>query len=213
MATCVSCGTENVDGAVFCDSCGAALGHGVAAPQSATFAQPAMARAGNACPACGGSVMAGEAFCDSCGAALNAPAPSGVSAALPTYSPAVQPAAYPPAPTNIPVLRALRVRLLIQPSGDEIALPEKPEVIIGRADASSQFFPDVDLNRFDALNSGVSRRHARLTAQRGQIAIEDLDTANGTAVNKQRLAPRQSQLISDGDELRFGTLVMVVRLG
>jgi pSer/pThr/pTyr-binding forkhead associated (FHA) protein len=105
------------------------------------------------------------------------------------------------------------VRLLIQPSGAEITLPEQPEVIIGRADASSQFFPDVDLNRFDALSSGVSRRHARVTANAGQVAIEDLDTANGTAVNKQRLAPRQPRPIGDGDELRFGALVTVVRLG
>jgi pSer/pThr/pTyr-binding forkhead associated (FHA) protein len=37
--------------------------------------------------------------------------------------------------------------------------------------------------------------------------IEDLDTTNGTAVNRQRLAPRQTQPIRDGDEIRFGKLV------
>jgi hypothetical protein len=214
MATCRSCGTDNVEGAAFCDSCGISLTPGTGAQQPAAPAQPPMARAGSACPACGGSVMPGEAFCDSCGATLNSPIPSGASGAQPAYAPAAQPAAY--APRGAPTLRATmsaRVRLLIQPSGEEITLPEQPEVIIGRADTSSQFFPDIDLNRFDALGSGVSRRHARVTAHAGQVAIEDLDTANGTVVNKQRLAPRQLQPLGDGDELRFGALVMLVRLG
>jgi pSer/pThr/pTyr-binding forkhead associated (FHA) protein len=113
--------------------------------------------------------------------------------------------------TPLPTFKA--IRLLIQPAGAQLALPNQPEVIVGRADASSQFYPDVDLDPFDALNNGVSRRHARVLIQSGQVTIEDLDTANGTSVNRQRLTPNRAQLIRDGDELRFGKLVATVRLG
>src|SRR5689334_18707283 len=120
MATCRSCGTDNVEGAAFCDSCGIALAPGTGAQPLAASAQPPMARAGSACPACGSGVMPGEAFCDSCGALLNSPMPSG-AAVQSAYAPTAQPAAY--APIGAPTLRATpaaRVRLLIQPSGDEI---------------------------------------------------------------------------------------------
>ena len=43
----------------------------------------------------------------------------------------------------------------------------------------------------------------------GQILLEDLDSVNGTSVNKQRLSPRKPHPIKHGDELRFGKLVLV----
>jgi pSer/pThr/pTyr-binding forkhead associated (FHA) protein len=120
-----------------------------------------------------------------------------------------------PQPIDAPAgaLAFQHIRMLIQPAGAEVVLPRKPEVIIGRADAASQFFPDVDLGSFDALTNGVSRRHARVSQHGDQVVLEDLDTANGTAINRQRLAPRQPQPIRDGDEVRFGKLIATVRLG
>jgi pSer/pThr/pTyr-binding forkhead associated (FHA) protein len=156
--------------------------------------------------------MPGEAFCETCGAALNTPAPS-----LATPTPAFGSPAYPSsahAPGGSPALAPAvapttlqRARLLIQPAGVEIAFPDAAQAIVGRADASSNFFPDVDLDQYDALSNGVSRSHARVLLQDGRVLIEDLDTTNGTAVNRQRLAPRQTQPIRDGDEIRFGKLV------
>lgn len=195
MVRCTSCGNENEDNAAFCDTCGTLLGAAGTAHTPAVVS-PAAA-SGNVCPACGSAVVPGEAFCEQCGAALDALLPASTVA--------------PPAQQIAPALPRV-LRLLIKPNDTEVTFPNKPEAIIGRSDPASQFFPDIDLDRFDALNQGVSRRHAKVQVRGDQIMIEDLDTANGTAINKQRLAPRLAQPIHDGDELRFGTLTATVRL-
>lgn len=93
MITCPQCGNQNVDGAAFCDECGASL-TGVA-PVSAPPAHapaPAAPAGGVICPQCGASNLPGTAFCDNCGASLTAapPPPS-----PPPVTPPPQPA--PPA--------------------------------------------------------------------------------------------------------------------
>ncbi|HEU5012477.1 MAG TPA: FHA domain-containing protein [Roseiflexaceae bacterium] len=209
MICCASCGNENVDNAAFCDNCGMPL----AAPGTAQAFTPvagvqASAASGSVCPACGGTVVPGEAFCEQCGATLNAPVPAAVG-----ISPQMPTSAGKPTVSQSAAGSLHGLRLVIQSDGTEVALPNKSNVIIGRADPASQFFPDVDLDRFDALNHGVSRRHASVQIQSGQIVIQDLDTANGTAINRQPLAPHQPEPIHDGDELRFGKLVATIRLG
>ena len=45
--------------------------------------------------------------------------------------------------------------------------------------------------------------------QNGQVFLEDLDSVNGTALNRQRLAPHQPSPVKDGDEIRLGKLVLL----
>jgi pSer/pThr/pTyr-binding forkhead associated (FHA) protein len=52
----------------------------------------------------------------------------------------------------------------------------------------------------------VSRFHARLEFREGQWYLEDLNSSNGTCVNKVRIN-RPAPLI-EGDELRLGDEVM-----
>jgi pSer/pThr/pTyr-binding forkhead associated (FHA) protein len=47
----------------------------------------------------------------------------------------------------------------------------------------------------------VSRRHAQIDLQQGAFVISDLESANGTFVNGQRV---QRQTLSNGDEIRIG---------
>jgi pSer/pThr/pTyr-binding forkhead associated (FHA) protein len=47
----------------------------------------------------------------------------------------------------------------------------------------------------------VSRRHARIDLQQGTFVISDLDSANGTYVNGQRI---QRHRLNSGDEIRIG---------
>src|SRR5262249_37423703 len=54
------------------------------------------------------------------------------------------------------------------------------------------------------LEGSVSRHHARLTFNKGQWAIEDLGSANGTFVNRARLAPNQAVIVPNGSELQIG---------
>lgn len=56
---------------------------------------------------------------------------------------------------------------------------------------------------------GVSRRHARLTADGEEIRIEDLGSKNGTWVNGNRIDTAVA--LSDGSEIRVGSAVVVFR--
>ena len=57
----------------------------------------------------------------------------------------------------------------------------------------------------------VSRIHCRLTASPSdQLVVEDLGSTNGTLVNGKRVLGEQ--LLSDGDRLQLGPVVLMVRL-
>jgi pSer/pThr/pTyr-binding forkhead associated (FHA) protein len=44
-----------------------------------------------------------------------------------------------------------------------------------------------------------------------QFFVTDLNSANGTFVNRKRLQPNEACLLNDGDELTLGSLTMTVR--
>jgi Double zinc ribbon/FHA domain len=190
------------------------------------------------CPQCGTTAIAGEAFCDNCGAPLNAPIRPASPPAAPAYQagvppqlsyPAPQPSSYapptPPAPsgkrlTPAPVAtppaaaaisaRAVLVpaQLIVAASGAALPLPSAAQAIIGRGDPVSNFFPEIDLNPYGAIDNGVGRRHIRLFVQDGQVLIEDLDSTNGTLLNSQRLTARRPQPLHDGDQISVGKLLL-----
>src|SRR3954465_4937331 len=55
----------------------------------------------------------------------------------------------------------------------------------------------------------VSRRHARISQQGGQVVVEDLGSTNGTYVNDQPIsAPRT---LNPGDKVRIGLTVLELR--
>ncbi len=51
----------------------------------------------------------------------------------------------------------------------------------------------------------VSRRHVAFNVRAGEVEMQDLDSANGTAVNGRAL-DRRPYLLQHGDQLRFGAL-------
>jgi pSer/pThr/pTyr-binding forkhead associated (FHA) protein len=92
-----------------------------------------------------------------------------------------------------------------------VPLPDTTEVIIGRNDVVSGFYPDIDLTSHGGIEQGVGRRHMRLLLQQGQVHAEDLDSTNGTFVNGFRLTAHRSHALSSGDELRLGNLRLRIR--
>lgn len=72
---------------------------------------------------------------------------------------------------------------------------EKSSLILGRDPASDIVIDDVE----------VSRRHARLIAQSGGYAIEDLGSTNGTFVNEKRI--RTVMPLQAGATVRLGELI------
>jgi hypothetical protein len=78
------------------------------------------------------------------------------------------------------------------------------ETNIGRWDADSGIFPDIDLDEDDP-EAKISRRHARIINHNGQYYIEDLGSTNGTFVNRgRRLLPGKRQVLQNGDEIIVG---------
>lgn len=82
------------------------------------------------------------------------------------------------------------------------------ELIVGRADNVTDYIPDIDLTPHGAYRLGLSRRHAIILRENNNILVKDLNSRNGTFVNGVIVAAGGTQIIRDGDEIRFGNLVM-----
>ncbi|HMG35748.1 MAG TPA: FHA domain-containing protein [Blastocatellia bacterium] len=86
------------------------------------------------------------------------------------------------------------------------------ETNIGRWDADSGIFPDVDLDEHDP-EAKISRRHARIVSHNGQYFIEDLGSTNGTFVNRgRRLLPGKRHALQNGDEIIVGKTFLKFQL-
>jgi pSer/pThr/pTyr-binding forkhead associated (FHA) protein len=103
------------------------------------------------------------------------------------------------------------IRLSIVDSGREIEFPVSNEITLGRLDAASATFPDVDLTPDNGLEKGVSRRHARISRKTGELYLEDLGSVNGTYLNGKRLTPYLPHALKDADEIRLSRILMRVR--
>ena len=101
---------------------------------------------------------------------------------------------------------SLRIELEIPKSERRVMLTTDTDILLGRLDAAHGIFPEVDLTPEGGLEEGVSRRHARIFLDEGQLAVEDLDSTNGTFLNGSRLEPYVSRPLYDGDVLRLGLL-------
>jgi pSer/pThr/pTyr-binding forkhead associated (FHA) protein len=119
------------------------------------------------------------------------------------------PVALPPTAASTPMRAVLAPsQLIVAASGVALPLPNAAQAIIGRGDPVSNFFPEVDLNPYGAIDNGVGRRHIRLFIQAGQVLIEDMDSTNGTLLNSQKLTARQPQPLRDGDQISVGKLLL-----
>ncbi len=212
---CPQCGTENLDGALFCDECGASLTEvtgaqpeaGVEVPPAEPAPTEVAPEAAPAevvppvveaikCPTCGHENPPDARFCENCGATLTAPA------GAPTPTPVEAP------PVAVPV-----AALVIAETGTELPLDfSKGEVLIGRADPVSRVFPDVDLTPHGGYDAGVSRKHCRIIKQGDQFFVEDLQSTNGTKLNGSFIPPNQPQQIKDGDVLELGAFKVTFKV-
>lgn len=206
----------NPDGSAFCDECGEPLPS--TAPEASAAAPVSTSPAATGtqtCPSCGAQNPAGEAFCSNCGAnMLAAPAPVAVDA-----NPA---SPMPPAPAPVPDLdstpaaapvmssaaTALAARLIVEADNQEFDLSGKDTIVIGREDAVSNIFPDVDLTPHGGEEGGVSRLHARIFVENGQYMLEDENSTNFTFLNRQRLAGKAPTPLHDNDEVKLGRVLL-----
>jgi len=206
MTVQCSLGHENPDGSAFCDECGEPLSGAVpvaasAAPQPAPAV--ATAPAGSVvCPSCGSLNPAGESFCSNCGSMLDAAADVATVAAAPAASPA------PVAAAVATAQAVLTARLIVEADNQEFDLSGKDNVLIGREDAVSNIFPDVDLTPHGGEEGGVSRMHARIFVENGQYLLEDENSTNFTFLNRQKLTAKTPTPLHDDDEIKLGRVLL-----
>lgn len=135
-----------------------------------------------------------------------------VAAAPPVAEPAPAPAPVPPPASpgaaavgtqpRLVVIRGLKI-------GQEYPLYEGHN-FVGRMDDKPV---DIDLEDQEAPDRVLcSRQHALITFEEGQLMIEDLNSSNGTFVNRNRIYPGQRKPLAVGDVLQLGSVQMRVKV-
>jgi len=90
----------------------------------------------------------------------------------------------------------------------QVSLLTTDGFVFGRSDSRSSFIPDIDLADFKALEKGVSRRHAALVRYQEKLHLIDLASINGTFLNSKRLKPDIPYMLTSGDQVGFGDLLL-----
>jgi hypothetical protein len=81
---------------------------------------------------------------------------------------------------------------------------------VGRADERPV---DVDLEEQESPDRvWSSRQHALITFEGGSLAIEDLNSMNGTFVNRTRVHPGQKRALQVNDVIQIGTVHLKVKI-
>ncbi len=81
--------------------------------------------------------------------------------------------------------------------GGEFPLPQQGEIVIGRSS-------ELDMVLVEDM---VSRRHARITVEDGEVFLEDLGSTNGSFVNGEKITKTK---LAEGDRVLIGTSIIKV---
>lgn len=86
----------------------------------------------------------------------------------------------------------------------------RTEVILGRHVEGQTPAEVLDLTPYHGHLLGVSRRHARVRFSAEECLLEDLNSTNGTWLNEKRLTPNTPYIVSNGDQIRLGQMILFV---
>ncbi len=227
MLKCPFCSFDNEEGALFCEQCKSDLSAVAATPAPAAPAAPeavpmaavleetipmaapieevvqAVAEAKATPPM---AAPAAEAVPPVAAPAAVAPPAASAEAAPPPAAPAA-----PPAPAAAPLPAGAQPKLVVI-RGQKINI-EYPiyegQNFIGRSDEKPV---DVDLDDQEPPDRvWASRQHALVNFENGNLSIEDLNSANGTYVNRQRVYPGQARPLAVNDIIQVGTVQLKVK--
>ena len=95
-------------------------------------------------------------------------------------------------------------------TGQVLPLSVRNEFTMGRISEGQPIMPDIDLSPYQAYAAGVSRLHAVIKRNGGQIIFIDLGSANGTYINGKRLVSNVEQALNHGDIIALGKLKMQI---
>ena len=101
------------------------------------------------------------------------------------------------------------VRFSLAESGDVVAvLPANREIVIGRFGRTGDPSVTLDLQDLGAQEHGISRYHAMVAVVQDRLALQDLNSANGTLLNRRKVTPMKRYALVSGDEITLGTLTL-----
>lgn len=142
----------------------------------------------NQCPVCSTVNIPNTLFCEQCGRGLHQSVESHNA----------QPGRTADAVSTL--------ALQIEPNGPILRLPADGTALLGRGGSPVSDVEFIDLATAGGLDAGVSREHAALDIHRDRITIKDLNSTNGTYVNRRQIAPNTPVPVSAGDTIHMGRL-------
>ena len=98
------------------------------------------------------------------------------------------------------------ITIVIPGSRQRLQFDITGEIRVGRSTPDRTV--ELDLTENQGAELGVSRLHAVIKSSDKGLVLLDLDSTNGTYLNTYRLAPRQPYPLRNGDEIRFGDLLI-----
>jgi hypothetical protein len=215
MVKCPFCQFDNEDGALFCEQCKSDLGGDpveiappAAAPVVDPFTMPSPPPLDETFPLADTPGAGAPPVEEVPASAPDAGPPSGAPPATP--GPRLAVAASPEIPGRLPpgaqprlvVLRGQRINV-------DYPLYEGHN-FIGRADEKPV---DIDLEDQEPPDRiWSSRQHALITFEDGFLLVEDLNSSNGTFVNRTRVYPGQRRPLQANDVIQIGTVQLKVKI-
>jgi len=161
------------------------------------------------CAVCRNREQEGELYCSECGSRLSVIRPGTGPDSTKAYAAVanrIREMAASPAVAG-PALQPGQITLMISGVDQMVVLEGRTEYVLGR-EGHEQVIPDLNLNNYGARDKGVSRVHAALRRDRGQVFLIDLGSTNGTRLNGQQVPAHQPAPVASGDEIRLGKLLM-----
>ncbi len=155
----------------------------------------------NKCYHCGYENRVGEFFCHHCGKPLTSPITKEVSGDPREFVDSAMTG------SNYMNSKSL-VHLHVQDAVNPIIFYPREQTILGRSVSGMVEHPDIDLTLYGAMDKGVSCIHAVIEHSENSLKLVDLSSRNGTYLNGEYLPPDERHELRDGDEMRFGKLVV-----
>jgi hypothetical protein len=104
------------------------------------------------------------------------------------------------------------ISLHLLDSGQILPFSEQTEFSLGRLSDNQPIEPDVDLSPYKAFDNGVSRLHAVIRQNEGNVVLVDLGSSNGSYINGIRILPNIEHPLRHGDIVALGKLKIQVIL-
>ena len=164
------------------------------------------------CPVCQHENKAGAARCQHCSAPLTADSLSGRSTLQVPDKLTVVPQKTTRCADYAPKSPKGALILFVMDEPEPIVVQDTQTITVGRR-AEGSAAPFVDLAAFGAAVLGVSRHHVRMSHADGIWTVEDLESTNGTWLNRVRLSPHKGYELQENDTVWLGHLKLSVCFG